>query len=73
MEVGDTADISTHTVCGYYEGPPDYSIHDRHVIECEAVGRYLSIKRNGGGRDPRYLTLCEVIITGYVYNYDASG
>ena len=67
LAVGNDADVSTHARCGSYA---TRSVA-KFVVPCRAVGRYLSIRRSGGP-EPRFLTLCEVIIIGYVYNGDES-
>ena len=58
----DTADFRT---CGSYGGPPDNELDDKHIITCEAVGRYVRIQRV---EHDGLLTLCEVIVYGYIYN-----
>ena len=55
---------SDYDECGSYTGPPDRVSDHRHDIDCNAIGRYLRIQRNNG----RFLTICEVIVNGYVYN-----
>ena len=58
----DTADFRT---CGSYGGPPDNELDDKHIITCEAVGRYVRIQRGDGDG---LMTLCEVMVHGYIYN-----
>ena len=71
MAVGDDADVTTHTECGSYPSPEATATVAKYVVPCRDVGRYVSIKRSGG-EDLHLLTLCEVIIMGYVYNGDFS-
>ena len=71
MAVGDEADISTHAQCGSAPTAGAAENDTKYVVPCPVVGRYLSIKRSGE-RQLYLMTLCEVIIMGYVYNYDDS-
>ena len=54
-----------YTGCGSYAGPPNGPSDHKHVISCEAVGRYVRIQRQ---EDDGYMILCEVIVYGYIYN-----
>ena len=70
LAVGDDADVSTHAQCGSYAYHGAITSH-KYVVPCRDVGRYFSIKRNGEER-LHLMSLCEVIIMGYVYNGDDS-
>ena len=67
MAVGDDADISTHTECGVAPTAGANVNDEKYVVPCRAVGRYLSINRTGDDQ-LHVMTLCEVIVMGYVYN-----
>ena len=69
LAVGDEADVSTHNDCG--SAPSDGATENdvKYVVPCRGVGRYLSIKRSGGVQ-LHFMSLCEVIVMGYVYNGD---
>lgn len=71
LAVGDDADVSTHTECGSYPNTDATTTDVKYVVPCRDVGRYVTIKRSGG-RELNLMTLCEVIIMGYVYNGDGS-
>ena len=71
MAVGSHTDVTTHTECGTYPSPEATNTDAKHVVPCRDVGRYVSIMRSGG-QELYDMTLCEVIIIGYVYNGDES-
>ena len=71
LAVGDDADVSTHYECGSYPSDEATTTDVKYVVPCRDVGRYFSIKRNGEER-LHLMSLCEVIIMGYVYNGDDS-
>ena len=57
------------TECGSYPNNETTTTSvDKYVVPCRDVGRYVSIKRSGG-EELHLMTLCEVIIMGFVY-YD---
>ena len=71
LSVGDDADVSTHNKCGSAPTAPATKYDHEYVVPCRAVGRYLSIRRSVN-RQRHFMTLCEVIVIGYVYNGDDS-
>ena len=70
LAVGDDANVSTHTECGS-AGTAESETDAKYVVPCRAVGRYLSIKR-AGSKQLHFMSLCEVIAMGYVYNGDVA-
>ena len=71
LAVGNDADVSEHITCGSYPSPEAITNATKYVVPCRDVGRYVSIKRTGV-TDLHLVTLCEVIIVGYVYNGDGT-
>lgn len=67
VRVGNESAVGTHTECGFYDGIVPQA--GRATISCppNLVGRYVSIQQSQKSifYYGRYLTLCEVVVTGY--------
>ena len=62
INVGNTSEVMQHTQCAYQH--ENVTRGGNVTLDCNAVGRYVSFRREGGF-EPMLVTICEFVVMGH--------